>query len=340
MIDTDILDDILMTAVPFALPLRRPFRGVDSREGMLLRGPLGWAEFAPFDDYDDRGAARWLDAAIEAAYTGWPESVRSRVPVNAIVPACGPDDAALMTREAVVRHGCTTIKVKVGTSHADDEARVAAVRDALDAALGRGEGRIRIDANGAWTVDEARRVLARLTGYGLDYVEQPCATVDELIALRRLTDVAIAADESVRRADDPACTLAAEAADVIILKAAPLGGVRAALDLAEAAAGKGLGVVVSGALDSSVGLSAGLALAGALPSLDLACGLGTGALLAADLVPSAVVPAGGYLEVQRHAPHLDSMVEARERVSDERAAWWRERLVSAWQARTLSERAS
>jgi O-succinylbenzoate synthase len=313
--------------------MARRFRGTTVREGMLLRGPAGWGEFAPFPEYAASQCSRWLAAAIEAAYVGWPDPVRSHIPVNAIIPAVSADDAAALTRTAVIERGCTTIKVKVaelGQNLADDEGRVAAVRDVLDVTLGRGVGQIRLDANGAWSVDSAVTALTRLAPYDLQYVEQPCADLTDLVAVRQRASVLVAADESVRLADDPQA--AAALVDVVIVKVPPLGGVRPALQVAEAAHAVDTPVVVSGALDSCVGLSAGLALAAALPDLPYACGLGTGALLAADLAPEPVVPIAGQLAVTRHAPDLDALLAARERITPERAAWWRDRLAAAWEA--------
>lgn len=323
---------LLDGAVPYALPMRRRFRGTTLREGLLLRGPSGWGEFAPFPEYDPPTCARWLAAAVEAAYGRWPDPVRRRVPVNAIVPALPPDDAAVLTREAVLRDGCTTVKVKVaeaGETAADDEARVAAVRDALDAALGPGLGRIRVDANGGWSADEAAAVLRRLALYGLEYVEQPCRDLAATADLRLRVDVPIALDEGIRLAADPAAVRVRDVADVAVVKVPPLGGVARALDLAGQL---GVPVVVSGALDSAVGLAAGVALAAALPELPYACGLGTGALLAADVVPAPVRPVDGSLPVGRAAPDLEALLEARGRVDDDRARWWRHRLAAAWEA--------
>lgn len=327
------LRQLLESAVPFALRLRRPFRGITVREGLLVRGPSGWGEFAPFDDYDDAGAARWLDGALEAAYGSWPAALRTSIEVNAIIPASSADDAALLTRAAVTVNGCTTIKVKVGSTLAADESRVATVRDVLDTLLGRGVGAIRIDANGAWTVAQAQTALRRLGSYGLEYVEQPCAHIDELLALHSEVDVPIALDEGLRRSDDPQAlaedaALMRELADVVILKSAPLGGVASAMRVAEAV---GLPVVVSGALDSSVGLAAPLALAAAL-DLEAACGLGTGELLVDDLVDDPCVPRDGQLRVLRPTPDFDALLSARDRVGDERAAWWLQRLARAWAA--------
>ena len=239
----------------YAIGLTTRFRRITVREGMLLEGPAGWGEFCPFPEYDDAECVPWLAAAVEAAQVGWPAPVRDRVPVNAIVPAVSPSDAYALVKAS----GCGTAKVKVADapgSLAADVERVAAVRDAL----GPG-GAVRVDANAAWEVDEAVaaiRALDRAAG-GLEYVEQPCPSVAELAAVRRRVDVRIAADESIRRAEDPLRVAVAEAADVAVLKCAPLGGVRRALAVAEAC---GLPCVVSSALQTSVGLAAEIALAG------------------------------------------------------------------------------
>ncbi|HEV2754469.1 MAG TPA: o-succinylbenzoate synthase [Actinomycetota bacterium] len=274
----------------FRIPLRVRFRGVEERSGVLLRGPHGWGEFSPFPEYGATESARWLRAALEAAADGWPAAVRDAVPVNAIVPAVAPATAHEMTRAS----GCTTVKVKVADG--DDEARVEAVRDALGP-----EGRIRIDVNAAWDVDEAARRINALARYGLEYVEQPVATLDEMAALRRLVDVPVAADESVRKAEDPLHIAGLDAAaDLVVLKVQPLGGVRRALRVAEAV---GLPAVVSSAVETSVGLAAGLALAAALPELPYACGLGTQTLLAGDVTRDPLVPVDGMLAVRR--PDVD-----------------------------------
>lgn len=316
-------------AVPFALPLVRRFRGTQVREGVLLRIGDRWGEWAPFPEYDDAAAVRWLAAALEQAAGTWPAPVRDSVPVNAIVPALAPDAAAAMVRDAVA-DGCTTVKVKVGEpgQDADDDvARVAAVRAALDAA-GATDGRIRVDVNGAWSVDDAVERLARLDDAAreLEYVEQPCATLAELATLRSRCRVPVAVDEGVRLAgplDDAALEVVRAAVDVVVLKAVPLGGVLPALDLARRL---GLPAVVSGSLDSSVGLAAGIALAAALPRLDHACGLGTGRLLGADLTTSTLLPVDGRLSVVRPDPDPAALAAAAARVDDARRDWWLDRL--------------
>jgi O-succinylbenzoate synthase len=323
---------LLDAAVPFALPLRRRFRGITVREGLLIKGPSGWGEFAPFDDYTDDASSRWLDSAVEAAFGSWPAPRRVAVPVNAIIPAVGSADAAGLAREAVLGRGCRTIKVKVGDPDlADDEARVACIRDVLDTILGRGQGAIRIDANAAWDVGRATTAVRRLGAYGLEYVEQPCRSPSELLELRRVTDVPIAVDEIIRTAADPGAVRVAEYADLAVVKPAPLGGVEATLRIV---ASLDVPVVVSGSLDSSVGLDVGLAAAAALDELPFACGFGTGALLQHDLVDAARVPEGGELAVVRTMPSLPALLAARDRLSDERAAAWLHRLIAAWEAGT------
>jgi O-succinylbenzoate synthase len=300
--------------------MRMRFRGIDVREGVLIQGAAGWGEFCPFVEYDDHVAAAWLAAALESCSTGWPTPVRERVPVNCTIPAVGPERAY----EIAAASGCATAKVKIADhrgSLGEDLERVMAVRDALGSA-----SFVRCDANGAWEVEEAVTAIRQLDSAagGLQYVEQPCRTIDELAAVRKRVDVPIAADESIRQADDPMRVAVAEAADIAVLKCAPLGGVRRALEVAEAA---GLPCVVSSALETSVGLAAELALAGALPELDYACGLGTIDLLAGDVVTASFVPVDGTLLVPTQAPAPDATLLERFAADDARARWWHERLA-------------
>ncbi|WP_280502066.1 o-succinylbenzoate synthase, partial [Nocardia farcinica] len=305
--------------VVYAVPMRTRFRGITVREGMVIPGAKGWGEFCPFPEYDDREAASWLATALEQAEQGWPEPVRQWIPVNCIVPAVDAGRA----RRMVLDSGCRTAKVKVADhpgSLGEDLERVAAVRDALGPA-----GSVRVDANAGWDVDTAVAHIVELdrAAGGLQYVEQPCPTVEELAAVRRKVDVPIAADESIRRAEDPLRVAVAEAADIAVIKCTPLGGVRRALRVAEAA---GLPVVVSSALETGVGLGAQLALAGALPELDFACGLGTAALLEGDLVREPMLPVDGYLPVPTRPRDPDPVLLEKYRHPDpERVAWWPDR---------------
>ncbi len=284
-----------VTVHPFRVPLSIRFRGVGQRSGVLLSGPSGWGEFSPFPEYDDEYAARWFAAALSAARDPWPRPVRDTVEVNATIPAVGPERAQQLVRG----FGAHTVKVKVaeaGQTPGEDVERVAAVRDALGP-----DGAIRVDANGAWDVGTAVTRIGELdrAAGGLQYVEQPCRSLDDLAAVRRRVDVRIAADESIRTAEDPVRVVAAEAADVVVLKVQPLGGIRRAMEVADAC---GLPVVVSSALETSVGLAAGLAFAASLPELPFACGLGTGRFLGRDVVPDPLLPQEGRLTVRRPAP--------------------------------------
>ncbi len=314
------LDELLAGAHVVSLPMRVKFRGIVQREALLLRGPLGWGEFSPFPEYDDAEASRWLAAAIEAGWAGFPAPLRDSIPVNATVPAV----PARQVPEILARFGrVDAVKVKVaerGQSLNDDAARVTAVRQALPDAA------IRVDANGGWDVPEAVTALRRLAAVGLEYAEQPVPEIAGLAEVRRQLRAAgipvlIAADESVRKEEDPLKVARAGAADLIVVKVAPLGGVRRALQIVAQA---GLPAVVSSALDTSVGIRAGLALAAALPELPYACGLGTVSLLAADVTQDSLVPDDGAITLRdvRPAPELLDAHAA----APERRDWWLDRL--------------
>ncbi|GAB3039430.1 o-succinylbenzoate synthase [Parafrigoribacterium mesophilum] len=317
------LPELLDSARIVALPLAARFRGIDVREAMLLRGPQGWSEFSPFVEYQDAEASVWLAAAIDFGWRAQASPLRDSIPVNATLPAVAPQQVATVLDRFP---GCRTIKVKVaerGQVLADDVARVAAARDYVGAA-----GRIRVDANGGWSVAEAETAIRALQDFRLEYVEQPCATVAELSQLRSALageGVLIAADESVRKASDPLAVARAGAADLLVIKAQPLGGIRAALKIV---AGAGLRAVVSSALDTSVGISMGAHLAAVLPSLDFDCGLGTAALLAADVTPQPLLPVAGEIPV-RPVEVSDALLD-RHAASPERTAWWRERLARCY----------
>ncbi len=310
---TDIVDRLHVVA----LPMRVKFRGITVRELALFDGPAGWGEFGAFLEYDPPEAAAWLTAAIEAAYTPPPPTHRDRIAINATVPAV----AAGQVPEVLARFpGARIAKVKVaepGQTLADDVARVNAVRQQGLA--------VRVDANGGWTVVEAVEAARALTADGpLEYLEQPCATVPELAELRSLVDVPVAADESIRKADDPLHVVRSGAADIAVLKVAPLGGVATVLDIARQI---DIPVVVSSALDSAVGISRGLLAAGALPELRHACGLGTGGLFVEDVV-EPLTPVDGYLPVATVTPdpaRLQGLA-----ASPPRRQWWIDRITACY----------
>jgi O-succinylbenzoate synthase len=313
------LDGILANARVVALPLVTRFRGIELREAMLVRGPQGWTEFSPFTEYGDDESASWLAAAIDFGWNTSPAALRERIPVNATLPAVAADEVeGMLARYA----GTRTVKVKVaepGQGLADDVARVRATR----AFLGP-EGRIRVDANGGWNVDEAEHAAHALAGFDLEYLEQPCASVEELVELRaRLHDwqLPIAADESVRKAEDPLAVARAGAADILVIKAQPLGGIRRALKIVAEA---GLPVVVSSALDTSVGISMGAALAAAIPDLGYDCGLATVGLLEHDVAVEPLIALDGAVEVRR--VEVDERVLQDFATTQDRDNWWRARL--------------
>ncbi|WP_166876248.1 o-succinylbenzoate synthase [Salinibacterium sp. ZJ450] len=314
------LTELLASARVVQLPLASRFRGVTVREAVLMQGPNGWTEFSPFLEYDDAEASAWLAAAIDFGWGELPPLHRSRIPVNATLPAV----PAAEVRDILNRYpGCRTVKVKVaevGQTLADDVARVAAAREFVG-----DEGRVRVDANGGWNVDEAERAIHALAPYDLEYVEQPCASVPELAEIRervRYMDIPIAADESVRKAEDPLAVAKAEAADILVIKAQPLGGIRSALRIADAT---GLPVVISSALDTSVGLSMGAHLAAAVPELEFDCGLGTAALLDADVTDTPLLPVDGEIPVER--VDVSPLLLEWHAASVERRDWWLERIV-------------
>ncbi|MCS3442252.1 o-succinylbenzoate synthase [Microbacterium phyllosphaerae] len=315
------LADLLSSARVVSLPMHTRFRGVDTREALLVEGPQGWAEFSPFLEYEDAEAATWLAAAIDFAWRPQPRPLRERIGVNATIPAI---DASRVAEVLARFAGCRTAKVKVaepGQTLADDIARVRAVREAMGP-----EGRIRVDANGLWNVDEAEHAVHALNEFDLEYVEQPCATVPELAELRtrvKYMGIPVAADESIRKSSDPLAVAREKAADLLVIKAQPLGGITHALQIVTAA---GLPVVVSSALDTAIGLSQGAALAAALPTLDYDCGLGTASLFLDDVAD--LRPVDGSIAAARVTP--DEAALTRLAASSDRRDWWVERLARCY----------
>ncbi|WP_253849168.1 o-succinylbenzoate synthase [Mycobacterium asiaticum] len=297
--------------------MRVRFRGITTRELALIEGPAGWGEFGAFVEYEPPEAAHWLASAIEAAYRQPPPARRDRIPINATVPAV----SAAEVPDVLARFpGARTAKVKVaepGQSLAQDVERVNATRTLIPT--------VRVDANGGWDVQSAAAAAAALTADGpLEYLEQPCATVAELAELRRRVDVPIAADESIRKADDPLAVVRAGGADVAVLKVAPLGGISKVLEIAGQI---DIPIVVSSALDSAVGIGRGLLAAAALPELRHACGLGTGRLFVDDVTAPAV-PVDGFLGVEPVAPEPGRLAALA--APGDRRQWWIDRVKACY----------
>ena len=314
------LADLVSAARIVALPLRSKFRGLEEREILLFEGPNGWAEWSPFVEYTDEEAAVWLAAAIDFGYGELPILHRDRIAVNATLPAVAPD---LVERVLANFGEFSTVKIKVAETAqnlSDDLARIQKVRALYPTT------RIRLDANGGFEITEAIDLINQLKNVGIEieYFEQPVASIAEMAELKLQVSrlgVKIAADESVRKVSDPLAVAQANAADILVLKAAPLGGIRRALDIfAEAE----LPVVVSSALDSSVGLSMGAYLAAAIPNLEFDCGLATSALLAGDVTREPLRAENGYIDVRR--VEVDKSKLEIFSAQDHRQDWWLERL--------------
>ncbi len=329
------IENLANSAAVFALPLRNRFRNTDIRYGALFQGPSGWGEFAPFPEYSDVVAGRWLAGALEQAFGTWPTAIRTHVPVNAIIPSVDVAKTRQLVEEAI-SSGMTTIKVKVGDSASDvqqsDVERIAQVRKVLDACGSFGQ--IRIDANATWSLEQAIEYLPALdeAAGGLDYVEQPCGTFAELRALQSEMrtwerPVRIAVDEGIRQSETIDVSAIREVADVVIIKSLPLGGVSRSLDIVNQL---GLPVIVSGSLDTSVGLTSGIQLAACVENLAGACGLGTGTLFASDVVAQPRVPHNGSLSIGRISP--DPHLLEVSRPSTDIVSDWKARIVRAWEA--------
>jgi O-succinylbenzoate synthase len=278
---------------PVRIPMRQRFRRVDHREAVLLRGPSGWGEFSPFPGYPPEVSTRWLAAALELACGELPEPARTQIPVNVTVPALDPESAVALVLES----GASTAKVKIGEpgdTDVDDIDRVRAVREALGP-----EGSVRVDVNAGWDLETAVSRIEKLAEFDLQYVEQPVATLEEMKVLRSRVNVPIAADELVRQSPHPLQVIEEGAADLLILKVQPMGGVMRVLDLANRST---IPVVISSALETSVGIYGGLLAASLLPDLHYACGLGTVALIEGDPTLEPLVPIDGILAVRRPEP--------------------------------------
>jgi O-succinylbenzoate synthase len=308
-----MLDDLLKTLRVIALPTRTNFRGVNVREVALMQGPHGWGEFSPFLEYDDNECRPWLASAIEAATVARPARYRDAIAINGIIPELNDKKEI----ESLMRtfSGAKTFKVKVGNNLAEDVIRVARVFSNAPKAA------IRIDVNGLWSVEEA---LTHLYAYyeeigPLQYVEQPCATIEELRELKSKIKIPlrIAADEAIRKAPDPFAVDLTDAADVVMLKVQPLGGIKRCLDIANH---HGLPVVVSSALESAIGIEYGLDLAASISDLTFDCGLATGSLLASDVAAHEI--SDGRITMGHISPRLDGLD-----VLPERYEWWKNRIM-------------
>jgi O-succinylbenzoate synthase len=304
-----ILDSLRVITIPTTTN----FRGINHREIALFKGEQGWAEFSPFLEYDDQECVPWLVCAIEAATVPTPTLHRITIPMNGTIPAI--NNRKKIEEFVALYPGVKTFKIKIGDNLSEDVARIAWVRS-----LNR-KAAIRVDVNGNWSVEEALRNLYAIYEEvgALEYVEQPCRTVDELRELKNKIRIPlkIAGDEVLRKTKDPFSVNLEGAVDYLMLKVQPLGGIRQAMELAEH---HNLPVIVSSALESAVGISYGLKLAAALPTLNFACGLATASLLSNNVGDLPVID--GSIEVADVEPQLDGLD-----VAPERFEWWKNRIM-------------
>ena len=316
------LNDLISTAKVVSIPLRTKFRGLTERELLVFEGSNGWSEWAAFTEYQDEEAATWLAAAIEWGFEEVPEPVRKQVPVNAILPAVPVNEVAKVLGRAGT---FSTVKIKVADpkqSSSDDLARILEVQSLYP------EVKLRLDANGGYTAPQALDLIAELekNAISMEFFEQPVATIAELADLKveitkRGQVVKIAADESVRRSSDPLAVELAGAADLLVIKSAPLGGIVNALEIAKSSK---LEICASSAMQSSIGLAAELHFAGCLPELNYDAGLGTGYLFGGDLSADRLIPENGMLELRR--PEINSSSLDILKAEDHRYDWWLARL--------------
>ena len=298
---------LLETLRVVALPMKTKFRGVTVREVALFQGECGWGEFSPFLEYDDAESAPWLACAIEAATQPKPQIFRTEVAVNGTIPAL--NDKEELERVVNSFPGVSTFKVKVGNNASEDIARINVLRSL------RPHAKIRIDANGLLSVEQAVSLL-QLVG-DIEYIEQPCATIQELRELKKRIDVKIVGDEVLRKAKDPFAIDLTGAVDYLMLKVQPLGGIKRAHQLAQH---HKLPVVVSSALESAVGINYGLTLAASFEDMYFDCGLGTGSLLAKNVAQLPIVD--GKIQISDVVPNLDGLD-----VSADRFEWWKNRIM-------------
>jgi len=302
------MDQTLLTSLRVvALPMKTKFRGIQTREVALIQGEFGWGEFSPFLEYDDAESAPWLASAIEAATQPKPELYRTEVSVNGTIPAL--NDVQDLDRIINSFPGVKTFKVKVGSDVSEDLQRLDLIRSIRPDAV------IRIDVNGLWSVDEAEIFLNSVGE--IEYVEQPCATIEELRELKKRVDVKIVGDEVLRKAKDPFNVNLSDAIDFLMLKVQPLGGIKRAHKLAEH---HNLPVVVSSALESAVGINYGLILAASFEDMNFDCGLGTGSLMAKNVADLPIVD--GKITIADVVPNFDGLD-----VSADRYEWWKNRIM-------------
>jgi O-succinylbenzoate synthase len=300
-----------------SIPVKANFRGIKFREIALFEGPAGWSEFSPFIEYGNKESSTWLKAAIEGATKEPPKPIRDQVQINATLPNIKVSEVKELLAGF---NGCNTIKIKINDFEIDQALLIECLKEVPKA-------KFRLDVNGGWALEEAvANVQSYEKAFGslIEYIEQPCTDFADLNSLRNSTEIKIAVDESIRKYLAGDLTKIKEVADIAIIKWAPTGGINAALDVIEKI---GLPVVISSALDSSVGISHGLSLASVVPNLYGACGLGTVCLLEGDVTSNPLIPVNGIIKNHKVIPDRIEEFKA----ESTRQKWWQDRANAVYE---------
>ena len=300
-----------------SIPVKANFRGINFREIALFEGPAGWSEFSPFIEYSNKESSTWLKAAIEGATKEPPKPIRDQVEINATLPNVKVSEVKDLLAGF---NGCNTIKIKINDFETDQALLIECLKEVPKA-------KFRLDVNGGWALEEAiANVQSYEKAFGslIEYIEQPCTDFADLNSLRNSTGIKIAVDESIRKYLAGDLTKIKEVADIAIIKWAPTGGFDAALEVIEKI---GLPVVISSALDSSVGISHGLSLAEAVPNLYGACGLGTVCLLEGDVTSNPLMPINGIIKNRKVIPDRIEEFKA----ESGRQKWWQDRANAVYE---------
>jgi O-succinylbenzoate synthase len=300
-----------------SIPVKANFRGINFREIALFEGPAGWSEFSPFIEYSNKESSTWLKAAIEGATKEPPKPIRDQVEINATLPNVKVSEVKELLAGF---NGCNTIKIKINDFETDQALLIECLKEIPKA-------KFRLDVNGGWALEEAiANVQSYEKAFGslIEYIEQPCTDFADLNSLRNSTGIKIAVDESIRKYLAGDLTKIKEVADIAIIKWAPTGGFDAALEVMEKI---GLPVVISSALDSSVGISHGLSLAEAVPNLYGACGLGTVCLFEGDVTSNPLMPINGIIKNRKVIPDRIEEFKA----ESGRQKWWQDRANAVYE---------
>jgi len=300
-----------------SIPVKANFRGINFREIALFEGPAGWSEFSPFIEYSNKESSTWLKAAIQGATKEPPKPIRDQVEINATLPNVKVSEVKELLAGF---NGCNTIKIKINDFETDQALLIECLKEVPKA-------KFRLDVNGGWALEEAiANVQSYEKAFGslIEYIEQPCTDFADLNSLRNSTGIKIAVDESIRKYLAGDLTKIKEVADIAIIKWAPTGGIDAALEVIEKI---GLPVVISSALDSSVGISQGLSLAEAVPNLYGACGLGTVCLLEGDVTSNPLMPINGIIKNRKVIPDRIEEFKA----ESGRQKWWQDRANAVYE---------